>query len=353
MFDMTFAFESLKRRWWVIALAAVLACGLGLVTMLTQKEEPIVPRYTAEAVVYLNADDMSEADALYLGQSHSYISNDARRIVLNDSVAGEVRRTMGETVTISTPLVRNDLTRAENQTHFVFIDATANTEEEALEAANMAAELAVTRISEEMDGLKARISEQAAVKTRTDGVANFGADSLTAQPIEQTASSFSFKKLVIFAGAGLIVGIAGVLLVEYCRRRIRSAHDVERLLGVPVIESLNSPEAENALNLQRCAGTIDVLAKRNGAAAVSLVGWAADETPKDIVGNLNAHLSNTRIAGWTGLSSAANDADSLSKSDALVLVLEANSQKAHELDEFAQRVALLNMPVLGALFVER
>ena len=353
MLDLTFVTETLKRRWLIVVLVTAIACVLGLIGMVTQKEEPIAPKYTAEAVLYLNAGDLNEADARYLSQSHAFLANDARRIVLNDSVAGEVRRHFGEDVTLSTPLLQNDLTRAESMTNLIFVDASAPTEAEALDAANMAVELAVERINEQITGVEAKVSEAAAVKTRASGVANYGTDSLTVSPIEQATSSFSFKKLVIFAGVGFILGIAFALLWDYCRRRIRSSHDVERLLGLPVIESIDRQAADRADCFKRGAGLIDALAKKSQTQTICLVGWDAEETPDGIVGSLNSNLSIARIVGWAGLSSPDNDASSLAEADAVVLVIEENAQNARQLDGFVKSVAMLDTPVLGAFFIEK
>lgn len=354
MLDMTFVLESLRRRWWVAILAAILFCAIGLAGMLMQKSDVVSPTFTAEAAFYVSYDN-SNANAGDLDVSleeDQYLAYDARRVVLNDSVAGEVRRTLGDDVVISTPIWQNDLTKVENKTRFVFVDATADTEDKALAAANMAVDLAVQRINSDFEGITAFASDIAVIRTSSDGVANFGSDALTATPITQAASSISVKKLIIFAGAGLIVGIACIIIVEYCRRRIRSAHDVERLLGVNVLETLDAGSVA-ADSYRRLAGILDALAKKHGSKSVCLIGWPAEETPAGIVKDLGANLQHVRISGWTGMSTNSSNASALSESDSALLVLSRNEQTAHELDEFAKTVSAVGLDVLGALYLER
>ncbi|MBR3181494.1 MAG: hypothetical protein IKF56_02470 [Eggerthellaceae bacterium] len=354
MLDMTFVLESLRRRWWVAVLVAVVFCAAGLAGMVMQKSDAISPTYTAEAAFYVSYDD-TKANAGDLDVSleeDEYLAYDARRVVLNDSVAGEVRRALGEDVVISTPAWQNDLTKVENKTRFIFVDATAGTEEKALQAADMAADLAVQRINDDFEGITAFASDAAVIRTSSGGVANFGADALTASPITQAASSISVKRLIIFAGAGLIVGIACIIIVEYCRRRIRSAHDVERLLGVNVIETLDSNSA-TVESYRRFGGILDALAKQRDAKSICLIGWPAEETPTGIVKNLDANLQYAGISGWAGMSSCSNSASALAESDSAVLVMTRNEQSAHELDEFAKAVSAVGLDVLGALYLER
>ena len=354
MLDMTFVFESLRRRWWVAVLVAILFCVIGLAGMVMQKSDAITPSYTAEAAFYVSYGP-SRANAGNLDVSmeeDEYLAYDARRVVLNDSVAGEVRRTLGEDIVISTPVWQNDLTKVENKTRFVFVDATADTEDKALEAADMAVDLAVQRINDDFDDINAFASDRAAIRTSSGGVANYGADALTLSPITQAVSSISVKKLIIFAGAGLIVGIAGIIIVEYCRRRIRSAHDVERLLGVNVIETIdaNSVEPDSYL---RCGGILDALAKQRDCKSVCLVGWPGEEFPADITKSLNDCLKHASITGWAGMSSCTNDTSALSEADSTVLVVERNAQTAQELDSLVKNVSAIGLNVLGALYLER
>ena len=354
MLDMTFVLESLRRRWWVAVLVAVLFCAVGLVGMLMQKSDVVSPTFTAEAAFYVSYDN-SKANAGDLDVSleeDEYLAYDARRVVLNDSVSGEVRRALGDDVIISTPFWQNDLTKVENKTRFVFVDATASTEDKALAAANMAVDLAVRRINSDFEGITAFASDTAVIRTSSGGVANFGSDALTASPITQAASSISVKKLVIYAGAGLIIGIACIIVVEYCRRRIRSAHDVERLLGVSVLETLDASSVA-ADSYRRLGGILDALAKKCGSKNICLIGWPAEETPTGIVKDLGGLLQHASISGWAGMSSSSNSSSALAESDSAVLVLTRNEQTARELDEFAKTVSAIGLDVLGALYLER
>lgn len=349
--DMTFVVESLKRRWLVVILVAVLAGALGFVSMVISKDETVAPTYTAEATVYVNTHELSDMERATTTQTEEFVSGDARRFVLNDSVAGEVRRTFGEDVVISAPLWQNDLTKLEQKTHFVFVDAKAADVETAIAAANMAAELTALRIEAEVEGVTANVSDQAAIRTSTSGVANYGSDALSLSPIEQAASSVSVKKLVVFVGVGLIAGIVAVIVFEYCRRRVRTAHDVERLLGVRVIGTLEGEQGSNPENCKRFAGIVDALANRTSSKSVCLCGWGAEETPDNIVADTNAFMRHASISGWASLSSESSDTSSLADSDSVVIVVVQNEQTAHELDEMVRYVSALEMKVLGALYV--
>lgn len=354
MLDMTFISESLRRRWWVAVLVAVVFCAVGLASMLMQKTDTVLPSYTAEAAFYVSYDSSkpSTGDLDVSLEEDEYLAYDARRVVLNDSVAGEVRRTLGEDIAISTPAWQNDLTKVENKTRFIFVDATAGSAEKALGAADMAVALAVQRINSDFEGISAFASDAAVLRTSSGGVANFGTDALTPSPIAQAASSISFKKLVIFAGAGLIVGIACIIIVEYCRRRIRSAHDVERLLGVNVIESLDSSSISPE-SYRRCGGILDALAKQQGSQNICLIGWPSDETPRGIAKDLGECLSHASVTGWAGMSSCTNNTSALVEADSAVLVISQGEQTTRELDEFAKSVSAIGLNVLGALYLER
>ena len=322
--------------------------------MLMQKADTVLPSYTAEAAFYVSYDASkpSTGDLDVSLEEDEYLAYDARRVVLNDSVAGEVRRALGEDIVIATPAWQNDLTKVENKTRFIFVDATAGSEDKALEAANLAVALAVQRINSDFEGISAFASDAAVVRTSSGGVANFGTDALTPSPIAQAASSISFKKLVIFAGAGLIVGIACIIVVEYCRRRIRSAHDIERLLGVNVVETLD-PSAVSPESYRRCGGILDALAKQQGSKSICLVGWPSEEMPGGITKDLGACLAHASIAGWAGMASCTSNTSALADADSAVIVVSRDEQTAHELDEFAKSVSAIGLNVLGALYLER
>ena len=104
MIDLTFVLESLKRRWIAIVIVTVLAAGCGVVSSASSSDSsaPVAPTYTAEATIYVDAYESSDANEYNYVVSDGYFIADARRIVVSDSVAGEVRRTLGEDVSIAT-----------------------------------------------------------------------------------------------------------------------------------------------------------------------------------------------------------------------------------------------------------
>lgn len=352
MLDLTFVAESLKRRWWIAVVVAVVFGAAGLVSMVTAKGETLLPTYTAEAVVYVDARQSSDVNDYNYVINDEFVAGDAHRFVLNNSVAGEVRRTYGEDVIISSPLWQNELTKLEAKTHFVFVDATAGDEATALDAANMAAELAASKIEQEVEGAKANVSDKAALKTTSANVADFGVDDLTLSPMSQAGSSLSVKKLVVFFGVGLIVGVALVLIVEYCRRRVRSAHDVERLLGVRVLDEVEESDASDGANYRRCAGIIDAIVQREGCDAPILCGWRESQVPENVVSHLNDAMRKSRIVGWAGLSSHSCDTSALVDADSAIVVVVQNEQSAKELDEMVRCIGALGMKVLGAIYVQ-
>lgn len=178
----------------------------------------------------------------------------ARRIVVSDSVAGEVRRyyqDQDSNLTISSPYAYDKGYAERVSSYYVYIDATSSDPQIALDAANRVAEKAVAVIEETIPSLKkVTVYEEAILRGSSTGdAAEPGVDAIyttqggTEGAVVVSLSDRISKMNVLLA---LIVGLFGSAFCfcayEILSRKIRTAHDVEALIGIPVIAQLSSAE---------------------------------------------------------------------------------------------------------------
>ena len=226
MLDYTFVKEVVKRRWYVLVLVTVLFAVIGvLVSLPKDSSGPVVTRYSAEATVYYHEQDA--VGTVNSSDLQGYNLADVQRVVLSDSVAGTVREAFSDDVTISSPYWKNVDTNANMNTRFIAVVATAASQDEATKAAQMAAELAVNAVNTKLSGITASIYEDAVpVPTGSSSATNFGTAALNVTPSVAVASGISWKRVVVIALLGLVVGFVVLIVGGLARCRVRAGRSL-------------------------------------------------------------------------------------------------------------------------------
>ena len=349
MIDVVFIFESLKRRWYVVLAALLLVGAFGAVsTTRVSSEATLAPTYRAEATLYVyGAFTIHETEGM-----DKLVNNDARRVVLSDSVAGETRRVFGKEVEISAPLWTDPETSKVADTRFVFIEATAPSQETALEAANYACNLAVALLQENSDFETVYVYEPAIVKTTAEGAANYGTGALEPSTATAIASTFDLKRELVFIIAGFCLGCVLALLWDYLRRRIRSAHDIDRMLGVQVVATVGKNNKEKGFN--QAAITVASLSTRKNMGTVAVCGFAEADTAlvETLVEDINSVKQGIQAVAIGNLSDVDERLTQLVQADCAVLVTQGGAASAKNLAASVEKLRLLDTAILGAVFVE-
>lgn len=350
MLDIVFILESLKRRWYVVLAALVLVGAVGAVSSTrVNSEVTLAPTYRAEATIFVDgAFTVNEDSGLY-----KIVSNDVRRAVLSDSVAGETRRVFGKEVEISAPLWTDPETSKVADTRFVFIEATAPSQETALEAANYACNLTVALLQENSDFETVYVYEPAIVKTTAEGAANYGTGALEPSTATAIASTFDLKRELVFIIAGFCLGCVLALLWDYLRRRIRSAHDIDRMLGVQVVATVHKGKREK--ELRQAAITLASLSKRKEMSTLALCGFT--ETDSLLVDELVEEINSAGLGVQAVAAGNLSDIDDrfvqLALVDCAALVTQGGSASSKDLAASVDKLRLVDTAILGAIYVEQ
>lgn len=354
MVDVKFVVQCLRRRWWLIALCTVLAGAAGgLWATFMSGEEPLPP-FTAEATIYMNGYDSDEMMGYNYKVDESYLVSDARRIVVSDSVAGEVRRKYGEDVVISSPFWKNPETEATFYTHFIFVDASAESAEVAVEAANMAANLAVEKMREQISVERADVYEPAVLKTVVGQAADFGANSMNPADLEESVqgeeTGSAAKTILVSAFCAFALSFALVIAYYYVNRRFRDPHDVERILGVPLLGVAAKDQIPSDLEGSLVPLVLDEICERNDAGRVLVCGLPANDSVVAVSSFLKEHCSST-LVGELDFASAEQDRKMVEQANSAVVVITQNAASSSQIARAARVLNLLQIPVAGAIFI--
>lgn len=353
MIDLTFVLQCIKRRWWMMAAVCV-ACALvgGAWSFVAQTKEEASLLYTAEATIYMNGYDESDINEYNYSVDESYLVSDARRIVVSDSVAGEVRRAFGDGVIISSPFWKNPETKATFYTHFIFVDASAESKEVALEAADMAANLAVEKMREQISVTDARVYEPAVLKAEKGKAADFGVDAIGPDVSSVgVESKVSLKTVAVSAFCGLFLSFLVILAYYYFNRRFRSPHDVERLLGVPVLACVEESALDAETRLGSAPVVIDEVCSRNDIQAIAVYGMPQNAATVKLAERLKEDLTGLSVSGVLDLSSSERAFALLQTVGGVVLSIVQNEASSREIEEAARFLNLVEVPVVGAVYL--
>lgn len=349
MIDMTTLYESAKRHWIVIVCVTVVcaAAGFAFSFINANGEVDTAPTYTAEATIYVNGYESNAVEDYNYEYSDDKLISDVRRIVVSNEVAGKVREKYGEDVLVSSPFWKDKETDSTLYTRFIFVDVSARDPQTALDAADMAAQLALELVREYVPVSTAEQTGQAELRVAGEDAADFGVDPFASS--EGAAGGMNGKinmKLVLILA---VFGSFGSFFVLSCfdvlSRRMRTPHDVSRVIDVPVISVLESGSACRA----RVADDVSVLLARSGSMKTCVAGFSAGDDARAIGEILRD--GGIDVNGVVDLSGDANAASMVSRADAVVLAIRSGASSSREIVAGAERLKVANVPVLGAVFL--
>lgn len=306
-----------KRRIIPILIFTILCAGGVAGYGVLQNNDVIATSYTAEATIYVNGYDANEVEDYNYVFDNSTLFNNARRIILSDSVSGEVKRELeqkGIEVTITTPYWVDSETATRFTSNFVFVDATATDADAALEAADLVAEKALAEIQATLPVTEASIYENAVLtsgdgtKAAIPGSEVTGSDVATSQDGDGSGG-ISKKLLLVAALLGFFGAAFCFCAYEVLNRRIRVARDVEVLMGVPVIAEIPCKEGTASSAARRefsfLATNVQVLMPKDAPSVVAIAGITEKDKTSAVVTALADELKRADISVETvGVESA-------------------------------------------------
>ena len=356
MIDLRFVWQCFRRRWWLVLLCTLLAgVAGGLWAKLDATDGAQVPPFTAEATIYMNGYDSSEMTGYNYRVDESYLVSDARRIVVSDTVAGEVRRKYGEDVVVSSPFWKNPETGATFYTHFIFVDASAESVQVAIDAANMAAELAVEQMRNQVSAETVELYEPAVLKTVAGEAADFGANSMDPADLESSVegeeSGSLSKTVLVSAFCAFFLSFALVVAYYYFNRRFRNSHDVERILGVPLLGVVGVGSIKSDIEDGIIPLAIDEICKKNDVQNALVCGIPRG-TYVDKSFEALGSSCKVDVAGVFDCSSANRSRALAERSDCVILIVLQNEATPRQIDDATRVLNLLQVSVVGAIFVE-
>ena len=349
MFNVGAVVESIRRHVVAIIVIFVLALGAGVASSYVktddQAKEISEKAYTAEAVVYFTMEDM---DTSLIDTQSDRMLSDARRTVLNDNVAGQIRCTYGSEVTVTSPWWLDEEKNARFYTNYVFVDVSAPTEEIALAAANDAAALAAQKMEETLPIKDAVVVDSAYLKAGDNTkVSDRGADKLeNIESAVETSSSLSVKSLIIFGFVGLFGAIFVFACVDILSRRIRCERDIERMLDLSVLACVKT-DADYA----RAASALSVLLARNGVDSVAIAGACPADGAAAAAQSISESMTQS-VTCVDDLSSPAALA-SVASCGAVALVFTEGAASGAQIDQALKAVRIADVPVAGAILISK
>ncbi len=360
MFNVATIGESAKRHWLVIVVVTVLCVGLGAFSSYrSNSSEEAAKSYTAEAVLYVQdygyGENEREGGSYNYSLSEGYMVSDARRVVVSNEVAGEIRRMYGDdNITVTSPRWRNTERNEDIDTRFVFVDVSAPSATVAKEAADKAAALAAEKIKETLPVQSISVSERAYLKSTSGEYAgDMGADELvsdddrsSAEPVAVAARSVSLKTVFVYGFVGLVLSVAAFAAYDILTRRVRSSRDVERLLDVPVLETMRS--ADDAVRL---ASSVKAVMERNGFTSLAVAGATSADGADEIARSLADTLPDVSVSS-VSFAEDSRGVTTVRESEAALVVLRRAASSGSAIDALMWRLRVADVPVVGAAFLD-
>lgn len=355
MFNVVTILESVRRHIVPIVVIVALFLGVGAASSFTKGGETVVtPTYTAEASIYVTSygygDDHS-GDYNY-SINETLICNEARRVVVSDAVAGEIRRIYGEDVKVTSPRWVDPKTNADVVQRFIYIDVVATDADLALEAANAAAVLAAETAMDVLPVDQVVVSESAYLKTgSSNSVSDRGKDafaSVEQSTVEVLAGGISKKTLVIYAFVGIVLSVVSFAAFDILSRRVRSPRDVERLLDVPVIAT-----AKPKGSLDYLVESVRVLMKRHGLNKIAVAGVSQADEAEVVFSALAETLGVEACAAVAALAEGSESVGIVADVDAVLLVLKDGASNGSQIERAINIMKIADTPVLGAVFIQK
>jgi capsular polysaccharide biosynthesis protein len=371
-------FGTIRRRIVWILVIAVLCAGSALALNLFEREQVVAKSYTAEATIYVFQGVYDEGEPNYSIENLRMIES-ARRIVVSDKVAGEVRRAyleQDDSLTINSPYAYDTGIATRIMSFYVYVDATARSPELALAAANEVAERAVEEMRRTFPTFsRAEVFDTAYLRAASGTyAAEPGSDPLVSANAEDLGevrgSVFSRidKKAALLA---LFVGLFGSAFIfcayELLNRRIRTAHDAEVLIGVPVIAQLDKSSAPGDTSdaeafdasVGLVASDVEVMLKNLDPKTLAVVSIASNATCEACVTALNRELGSRDATATYTIRSAGSFAEepkatvTVSDASAALLVTRTNEASSRQIKVAIRQLQIADTPLVGIVLVNR
>lgn len=354
MIDMTFVVETVRRRWVILLVALVVALGAGVLYSASKSDRSIVQTtYTAELTFYVDGQESAEVQEFNYSLNEDYLISDCKRIVLSDAVSGQVRRQFGEDVVITTPYWVNRETKGNIYSHFFYVDVESPSRETVLAAAEELAQLAVPAIEAQLPVSQFSLYEGPVLKNTVGAAADFGYDKLEAEPVVAAASSISMKTVVVVGFCGFAVAFVLVLMFDFFNQRIRTEHDVTRILGVPVLGSVPYGEIADEDALSRTALALGSRLEQESLQDVSFCGLCSKEYAGKVDEGMRRLLPQCAFGPVFDLSSSGKEIFGLESVPCVVLVVVQNLAAKKQIEKAAKLLNDANIPTLGAVYVTK
>jgi capsular polysaccharide biosynthesis protein/Mrp family chromosome partitioning ATPase len=274
------AILTIARRWSPTLIASAVVAGLAAFFVATT----VQPTYTAEARVLvgpINTDSSTLGAAQDLVQTYG-------SLVTSDSVLGYVIEHLGLDVDMAD--LRETITaRPESVTRILSITAVADDPELSADIANGIAE-GLSRVA-------------TGGQTRPEGEVTLVSE---AQPNPDSAQPFVPLVVILAGAAGLVAGLAAVLLIDYFGDTVSSRDDLQRLAGAPVLGSISArrlrrrrnrpliveadPDSSAALAYRLIAGHVTAEGAKRPLRSLIVLGADGQEGSGEVAANLAAVL---------------------------------------------------------------
>lgn len=352
MLNLAVVFESMRRHWLPVLLITLMCSGLGFVSSYVKEGTvDVAPVYTAEATIYVNGYASSEVNAFNYQLSDSMLTADARRVIVSNEVAGEVRRSLGEDIKISSPFWINQKTNADFSTHFIFVDATASSEELALSAAKMAAVKAESIIKNTLPVTTTSVMGDPVLSLTNAKAGDFGVDKLAIDgesSVAAVASGVNVKNVLISVFLGLFGSVFVFVIWDVLTKKLRSENDIERMLDLPVLATLQSADQ----GVEYLANILKVLAKKNNLLNVLPVGFVSTDNSVSL-GNKLSSITDGLVTSGVTISGSVDAVSRMSNSSSILLVISESAAKRDDIERGIRQMEISGTPVLGAVFISK
>ena len=271
---------TLLRRWSPTLIAS--AALAGVVAFFVGST--VAPTYTADATALVGPINTDEST---LGASQDLVQTYGS-LVTSDSVVDYVIQQLD--LQVPPGEVRASISaRAESVTRILTITAVADDPQLAADIANTVA-----------DGLDQLASEG---QVRPEGAVSLIS---RAQPNPDSAQPYIPMIVVLAAAAGLVTGLAAVLLIDYFGDTVSSREDLQRLAGAPILGSITprrlfrrrsrplvveaEPASSAALAYRLMAGTVTAEGAARPLRSLIVLGAEGQEGSGEVAANLAAVL---------------------------------------------------------------
>lgn len=217
--------EIIRRRWWIpaalTAIAFVASAAVALLGAAAYKTELRLAVSTRPSVD--RADQLYYDPVYYANLSSEYLADDLSEIIQSEPFAEDISAELGYTVLPSTVA---EVTRAQKTHRLIDVTITTPNRQDGIEIAGAMVRIVNDpgRISQYLQALDAYTSSVSVVN----------------QPVTRRGNTVAgmISEVGLRTLVGLALGLALAFLLHYLDRTIRTRHEVEELLDLPILAEI-------------------------------------------------------------------------------------------------------------------